>query len=83
MSRLHDVGRLEGDTQGALVCVHGLGRHHVETCDTQNAEGAFWPNWLPKDLPGLAVYSLEYPAAASTWSGSAMPLTDRGTNLST
>ena len=42
---------------------------------------SFWPAWLAKDIPGLAVWTLAYEAPPSNWFGTAMPIQDRAKNV--
>jgi hypothetical protein len=42
---------------------------------------SFWPSWLAKDIPGLAVWTLAYESPTSNWLGTAMPLQDRAKNV--
>ena len=42
---------------------------------------SFWPAWLAKDIPGLAVWTLAYEAPATNWFGTAMPIQDRAKNV--
>ena len=42
---------------------------------------SFWPRWLAKDIPGLAVWTLAYEAPPSNWFGTAMPIQDRAKNV--
>src|SRR5262249_14609615 len=43
--------------------------------------GGFWPAWLATDFPGLGIWSVEYDAAWLGWTGTAMPIVHRATNL--
>jgi hypothetical protein len=44
-------------------------------------ESLFWPDWIAKEFPKAAVWSLGYPAASTAWRGHAMSLTDRSRNI--
>jgi hypothetical protein len=64
-----------------VVFVHGLGGHAYDTW-RRSAEGsAFWPAWLARDIPGLAVWTLAYEAPPTNWFGPAMPIQDRAKNV--
>lgn len=69
-----DLQRIAGcdDPQRAMdvVFIHGLGGDSWTTwmADT-NDIGAFWPNWLARDLPGLGLWTLGYAASGSKWKG--------------
>lgn len=41
----------------------------------------FWPKWLSSDVPGIGIWSVNYPSASSGWRGKAMSLPDRAANL--
>ena len=40
----------------------------------RGAGGAFWPQWLARDIPGLAAWTLAYDAPPTNWLGTAMPI---------
>src|SRR5215831_7013340 len=64
-----------------VVFVHGLGGHAYGTW-RRGAEGsAFWPEWLARDIPGLATWTLAYDAPPTNWLGTAMPIQDRAKNV--
>ena len=64
-----------------VVFVHGLGGHVYDTW-RRSAEGStFWPAWLARDIPGLAVWTLAYEAPPTNWFGTAMPIQDRAKNV--
>lgn len=65
-----------------VVFLHGLTGHYECTWKSLTKPPEFWPDWLADDVPGIAVWSVGYPAAASWWQrGSAMSLSDRAANL--
>ena len=64
-----------------VIFVHGLGGDKFTTWQATQSRESFWPEWLGKDLPDVAVYSLGYEASPSAWLGHAMPLTERATNI--
>src|ERR1700730_9275401 len=76
--------KIAGWSAGArlnVVFVHGLGGHPYGTW-RRGAEGsAFWPEWLARDIPGLAVWTLAYDAPPTNWLGTAMPIQDRAKNV--
>ncbi|MFD6066616.1 FxSxx-COOH system tetratricopeptide repeat protein [Amycolatopsis lurida] len=63
-----------------VVFVHGLDGDARESWSTKRKD-SFWPEWLGRDIDGLAVWSLGYDAASSRWLGHAMPIQDRAINL--
>lgn len=69
------------DAVADIIFVHGLGGDQRSTWQASKAEESFWPAWLAQDSPHIAVYSLGYEASPSAWLGSAMPLSDRATNV--
>ena len=76
--------KIAGWSAGArlnVVFVHGLGGHPYGTW-RRGAEGsAFWPEWLARDIPGLAAWTLAYDAPPTNWLGTAMPIQDRAKNV--
>ena len=61
--------------------VHGLNGDKETTWLSSGQPREFWPDWLQADIPGLAVWSLGYPASATYWKpGAAMALQDRAAN---
>ncbi|QCI67676.1 esterase/lipase family protein [Phreatobacter stygius] len=76
MSRLLKIAGWSGDKRGNVVFVHGLGGHPYDTWRRKHDNSTFWPLWLAKDVPGLAVYSLGYVSPPTNWLGTAMPLLD-------
>ena len=63
-----------------VIFVHGLDGHPLETW---RQPGLFWPEVLAAEFNHVGVWSLGYPASKSEWTGSAMPLADRATNVLT
>jgi tetratricopeptide (TPR) repeat protein/pimeloyl-ACP methyl ester carboxylesterase len=66
------------DRKPAIVMVHGLGGHPVDTwrhhtCD----KGDCWPHWIGQDT-GCDTWVLDYDAGLSAWRDQAMPLPDQG-----
>jgi len=81
MSQLQKVYAPTDSPSGTIIFVHGLGGNAIQTWRATTDEDASWPAWLGEDIPGLTVFSLDYPAAVSNWIGSAMPLQDRAGNV--
>lgn len=86
MSELIKIAEWEGERLANVVFVHGLGGHAYDTWRTGNEkdpleDDSFWPLWVAKDVAGVAVYTLSYRANLTGWLGTAMPLTDRATNI--
>ncbi|WP_125677076.1 tetratricopeptide repeat protein [Amycolatopsis sp. WAC 04182] len=63
-----------------VVFVHGLDGDSRKSWSAKR-KSTFWPEWLGRDIEGLAVWSLGYAAASSRWLGHAMPIQDRAINL--
>ena len=62
----------------ALVFVHGLGGHPIDTWRHEScAEADFWLHWLGADT-NCDVWSLGYDAALAGWTEQAMPLARQG-----
>jgi pimeloyl-ACP methyl ester carboxylesterase len=81
MSQLHKIAVPTGTPSGTVIFVHGLGGDAFDTWRATPDEEALWPRWLAQDIPGLAVFSVGYPAAVSNWQGTSMPLQDRAGNV--
>jgi hypothetical protein len=62
--------------------VHGLGGDPFATWRAHPRDSEPWPNWVAEDQPDIDVWTVEYEASPSSWSGSAMALPDRAANLS-
>ncbi|MGH7515004.1 MAG: esterase/lipase family protein [Gemmatimonadales bacterium] len=64
-----------------VIFVHGLGGHvrHTWMYDPKDAS-TLWPRWVGEDLQ-YPVWLLEYDAALSGWSASAMPLSRQGATV--
>jgi hypothetical protein len=81
VSRLHRIDAGSDRTRGSVIFVHGLGGDPITTWGGNNIDAPeFWPRWLAKDIPDLAIYSLAYEAEPSKLNGSAMSLIECGQN---
>ena len=49
--------------------MHGLGGGPKDTWTyrASQTDHRFWPDWLLKDIPGLAAYTVSYPADKMGW----------------
>jgi pimeloyl-ACP methyl ester carboxylesterase len=65
----------------SVIFFHGLGGGPLDTWRRASDPGSFWPSWLAEDIPGLAVYSVDYEAPISGWRSTAMHPVDRAKNL--
>ncbi|MFZ2652641.1 MAG: tetratricopeptide repeat protein, partial [Burkholderiaceae bacterium] len=75
-----ELKQLHAGTSGmpALVFVHGLGGHPIETWrHTSLPADDFWPHWVGRDT-ACDTWVLGYDAKLSAWQGQAMPLPDQG-----
>lgn len=75
--------RRVGDNQSAsvdVVLLHGLGGDGHGTWSYKKTKSS-WPDWLAEDDPRFAVWCVDYPASATRWRGTSMPIRDRATNL--
>jgi pimeloyl-ACP methyl ester carboxylesterase len=81
LSKLTRVSKSSRPERGAVVFVHGLGGDAFGTWRRSEGDKSFWPEWLEQDLPELEVWTLAYEAAVSNWTGTAMALPDRATNI--
>lgn len=66
--------------RGTVIFVHGLGGHPYKTWASKIPEN-FWPAWLVNDTPGLAAYTVQYPAAATRFSGASLSIYDRAKTI--
>ncbi len=81
MTQLIKVAGWSAGVRLNVVFVHGLGGHAYDTW-RRSAEGStFWPEWLARDIPGLAAWTLAYEAPPTNWFGTAMPIQDRAKNV--
>lgn len=79
---LIEVRRI-GDSQSTsldIVLLHGLGGDWHGTWSYKGTQSS-WPGWLTEDDSRLAVWCVNYPAAATRWHGKSMPIRDRATSL--
>ena len=83
MSKVKLLGGEADSAQQHLIFVHGLCGSIESTWSVGPPKAAeHWPLWLMKDLPyRVAVWAVEYDAAMSDWTGSALPLHERARNL--
>jgi pimeloyl-ACP methyl ester carboxylesterase len=80
-TNVHHVANTDNPGRsGDIVFVHGLNGHWRDSWSTDGPDG-FWPRWLAERFPHVGVWSAEYDAAAFAWTGYAMPIIDRATNL--
>ena len=65
-----------------VVFVHGLGGDYASTWAPDGAVDC-WLDWLVEDIPGIAVWSIQYPAGATKWAakGEGMALPERAAGL--
>lgn len=64
-----------------VIFIHGLDGDAFTTWEAERKRENFWPQWLGEELPYIGVWSLGYAVSSNAWRGSAMPLTDRATNV--
>lgn len=82
MTKLHKIcGASNPARVGDVLFIHGLDGDAISTWHPSKQPDALWPNWLGIELPQIGVWSLEYDAASIAWKGTAMPLSDRATNV--
>jgi tetratricopeptide (TPR) repeat protein len=82
MVDLFPIAEARGEKRANAIFFHGLGGDAHTTWQADKAdETTFWPAWLTQDIHDLSVYSVGYEAPVSRWSGFAMHLTDRATNM--
>lgn len=82
MTKLHEISGTSNPARvGDVLFIHGLDGDAFSTWRLSQQPDALWPNWLGSDLPQIGVWSLDYDAASIAWKGTAMPLSDRATNV--
>jgi tetratricopeptide (TPR) repeat protein len=66
---LRCIAQADGEPRLNVVFVHGLGGDPVTTWCHEGGEdsGYFWPRGIAKDIKGVAVYTLGYPADKAVW----------------
>jgi pimeloyl-ACP methyl ester carboxylesterase len=73
--RLHSVeAKPHSSAAMDVIFIHGLGGDHLETWHPRGHPEAYFPRWLAKDIEGVNVWSLDYPASATKWSSDASPM---------
>jgi hypothetical protein len=63
--------------RGDVVFVHGIHGHARKTWEAR--PGSFWPDWLAKERPDLAIWSLSYEILTTDLAGHTICLPDRAT----
>ena len=81
MSRLLKLTGAVAHPSASVIFFHGLGGDPRDTWQRESDPGSFWPLWLAEDIPGLAIYSVDYEAPVSSWRGAGMHPSDRAKNL--
>ncbi len=81
MANLFPIAEAAGEKRTNAVFFHGLGGDAKTTWRARPDEASFWPAWLAQEIRDLSVYSVDYEAPVSRWTGSAMHLTDRAKNV--
>jgi triacylglycerol esterase/lipase EstA (alpha/beta hydrolase family) len=81
MSQLIKVAGWSAGVRLNVVFVHGLGGSAYSTWRRSKSGSNFWPEWLARDIPGVAAWTLSYEAAPTNWIGIAMPIQDRAKNV--
>ena len=81
MSELHLIVEPEGEIKSHLVFIHGLQGDYLKTWTSSGTPSEFWPKWLAQNVEGLAIWSVDYDAPVSRFSGTAMHLPDRAKNI--
>jgi pimeloyl-ACP methyl ester carboxylesterase len=81
MADLFKVAGPNGEPSSSVLLVHGLGGHHHNTWRFGTVDETFWPLWLARERPKLAVYVIGYGAPVSRFHGTAMHLTDQATSI--
>ncbi|MDX1928300.1 MAG: hypothetical protein SFV81_17365 [Pirellulaceae bacterium] len=69
------------DRVADVIFVHGLGGNAKETWHPENQPDKFWPKWIHEKIPNVGVWTIEYEAAQTAWTGSALSLPDRAADV--
>ena len=65
-----------------LIFLHGLTGDPIETWTTSCEKRIFWPQWLEQMFPGLAAYTIGYPASIfGLWAKKEMDIHERAVNI--
>lgn len=64
-----------------VVFVHGLGGDAFETWMIDAQPESFWPKWVHEQLPEVGVWTIAYEAEKTKWTGDALALPDRATDV--
>jgi pimeloyl-ACP methyl ester carboxylesterase len=75
------IGCANADREMDIVFVHGLGGDAKQTWHPKGRPTDFWPKWIGEQLPHVGVWSLDYEAAKTKWTGDALALPDRATEI--
>jgi hypothetical protein len=76
------IAGCENDERVAdVVFVHGLGGDGLQTWHPDGSKDKFWPKWIYEKRRDVGVWSLEYEAAKTKWTGDALALPDRAVDI--
>ena len=75
------AGCSNDDRVADVIFVHGLGGDAKQTWHPDDKPESFWPKWIHEKLPDVGVWSLEYEAAKTKWTGDALALPDRAADV--
>jgi hypothetical protein len=64
-----------------VVFIHGVRLFGSNPWRSSGHPREIWPSWLGIDIPGLAVWSVDYDASPTRWAGHAMSGFDRASNV--
>lgn len=81
LADLNLISSSEGEIQKNAVFFHGLGGDSLKTWQSDKNPNESMLQWLAKDIKGLAIWTVSYPAATSKWQGPSMHLADRAKNV--
>lgn len=81
MSRLTKVSSASGSPALNVIVFHGLGSSSSKTWRQGKTNDELWLPWLSADAEGVSVWTVDYDAAKTDWSGFSMDLHDRAINI--
>jgi|688.fasta_scaffold219586_1 pimeloyl-ACP methyl ester carboxylesterase len=84
-SAVDGVHRVSGCTNSErvadIIFLHGLNGDATTTWHVKGDPKKSFTKWLGEEIANVGVWSIDYDASSSGWTGTTLPLVDRATNL--